>query len=235
VRANQYFRFRYFSAKRDFGQRADYEGSVQAALDEARRASDRLLGVARSTPTDVILYSRSEFELHHGAQAARAIAGFYSASAIRMNDSAEINQQNQAVLVHEYVHAVMDELTGFRDGSVPVWLNEGLAEYTKWLYEGHETPPLGQARAIKQLALNDQVPPLSNMSRGPLIGMSNPALAYALSAMAVKVLVNKRGVGEVVSLIRDCGRGMDFGTALSQHFGQSGEDFDREVVNELKH
>src|SRR6185436_2190694 len=91
TRGNQYFRFRYFNGQRDFGQRADYEGRVQSALEEARQASNRLLGQARQSPTDVILYSKAEFVMHHGAQAARAIAGFYSENAIRMNDSAEIN------------------------------------------------------------------------------------------------------------------------------------------------
>ena len=52
------------------------------------------------SPTDVILYSKSEFIMHHGAQAARSVAGFYSDNAIRMNDSAEINPHNQTVLVH---------------------------------------------------------------------------------------------------------------------------------------
>lgn len=235
VRANQYFRFRYFNAQRDFGQRAEYEGRVQGALDEARRASDRLLGVSRATPTDVILYSRAEFEMHHGPQAARSIAGFYSASAIRMNDSAEITPQNQATLVHEYVHAVVDELSGFHDENVPVWLNEGLAEFTEWRYEGHEVPQLGLAHAIRQLAISDRLPALSSMSRGPLIGMSNPALAYAVSALAVKVLVSKRGMSEVLGLIRDCGRGVEFVTALSQRYGQTAEEFDREVAAELKH
>lgn len=233
VRANQYFRFRYFNAQRDFGQRADYEGTVQAALEDARRAAERLVGVARKAPTDVILYSRKEFEMHHGAQAASAVAGFYSGSAIRMNDSAEMNAHNQATLVHEYVHAVVDELSGFHDERLPVWLNEGLAEYTEWQYEGHDGPPGRLGVALKQQALSKSLPPISSMSHGPLIGMSNPALAYALSASAVKVLVAKRGMREVVGLIEDTGKGLPFAEAYRQRYGLTLEELDGELASEL--
>ena len=140
VRQNQYFRFYYFNQKRDFGARAEYEGKVQGALEDARVQAQRLLGVAREKPVDVILYSREEFRLHHGPQAAAAVAGFYSEDAIRMNDSAEINEQNRSTLVHEYVHAVMDELGSFNQRSLPVWMHEGLAEYIEWRAEGAEGP-----------------------------------------------------------------------------------------------
>jgi hypothetical protein len=123
VRQNQYFRFYYFNQKRDFGQRAEYEGKVQGALEESRIKAQSLLGVAREKPVDVILYSREEFRLHHGPQASQAIAGFYAEDAIRMNDSAEINERNRSTLVHEYVHAVMDELGSFNQRSLPTWMH----------------------------------------------------------------------------------------------------------------
>jgi hypothetical protein len=134
------------------------------------------------------------------------------------------------------VHAVVDELSGFpHDRRVPTWLNEGLAEYTLWQYEGRETPEGRIGMQLKQQALQGQLPPLSTMSQGALIGMSNPHLAYALSASAVKVLVTKRGVREVIELIRDCGHGRAFAAAYHEHYGGSVEDFDAEVSNELKH
>src|SRR5207302_1218515 len=38
VRQNAHFRFRYFNGQKDFGQRADYEGSVAQSLEEAKSA-----------------------------------------------------------------------------------------------------------------------------------------------------------------------------------------------------
>lgn len=234
VRQNQYFRFYYFNSRRDFGQRAEYEGRVQGALEDARVAAQRLLGVAREKPVDVILYSREEFRLHHGAQAAQAVAGFYSEDAIRMNDSAEINQQNRATLVHEYVHAVMDELGNFNQHSLPVWVHEGLAEYIEWRSEGADGPPRAYATALQQLALQDQLPRLEEMTQGPLIATRNPGLSYAVSAVGMRLLVERRGMGEVVELIRECGKGVPFEQALERRFGTTLSHLDEELTSSLK-
>jgi hypothetical protein len=234
VRQNQYFRFYYFNSKRDFGQRAEYEGRVQGALEDSRLTAQRLLGVAREKPVDVILYSREEFRLHHGPQAAQAVAGFYSEDAIRMNDSAEINDQNRATLVHEYVHAVMDELGSFNQRSLPTWMHEGLAEYIEWRSAGAEGPPKHFATALQQLALQDQLPKLTELTNGPLIATRNPGLAYALAAVAVRLLVDNRGMAEVIELIRECGKGAPFEATLERRFGTSLARLDEELTSTLK-
>jgi hypothetical protein len=234
VRQNTHFRFRYFNGQRDFGQRADYEGRVQAALELARSEAQRILGVARDSAIDVILYSREEFQLHHGQAFANAVAGFYSASAIRMNDSVDINPRVQATLVHEYVHAVVDELTGFNDRALPIWVNEGLAEYTEWRHLGSDGAPLGQRKGLESLAAAGQLPPLEQLSHGALIATANPALSYALAASAVRLLVATRGMPEVLALIRDVGHGAPFEQVLEQRFGKSLTRLDEELRDDLK-
>jgi hypothetical protein len=233
VRQNQYFRIRYFNQKRDFGARADYEGSVQSALEEARTSAQRLLGEARERPCDVILYSRDEFRLHHGAAASQAIAGFYSEDAIRMNDSAEMNSQNQAVLVHEYVHAVMDEIVNFRHGELPVWMHEGTAELIEWRYQGGDGPPLGYKNRLAGMARNKRLPSLSQLRDGPLVGMSDPGTMYALSAMAVRELVARNGMSALVRMMRDCGRGVPFEKALQDHYSLTIQELDERVSDTL--
>lgn len=234
IRQNQYFRFRYFNAKRDFGQRADYEGAVQAALEDARVQVQRLLGAARDKPLDVILYSREEFRMHHGPQAAQSIAGFYSADAIRMNDSAEMNDRNRSVLVHEYVHAVMDELVSFNGRVLPVWMHEGTAEFIEWRFEGRDAPPDAEMKAIKKLAAQGQTPSLAAMTNGALIGNANPALSYAVSALAVRLLIERKSMYELVELMKDCGKGTPFEKALENRFGTTLERLDEELQSDLK-
>lgn len=234
IRQNQYFRFRYFNSKRDFGQRADYEGAVQASLENARQQAQRLLGAAREKAVDVILYSREEFRMHHGPQFASSVAGFYSSDAIRMNDSAEMNDHNRAVLVHEYVHAVMDELLSFNGRAIPVWMHEGTAEFIEWRSEGHDGAPAPYATRIQQLAIQDQLPKLAQLANGPLINTSNPALNYAVSALAIRLLVERKSMYELLELFRDCGKGMAFPTALERHFGTSVERLDEELQATLK-
>jgi hypothetical protein len=224
----------YFNARRDFGQRAEYEGAVQGALEDSRVKVQRLLGAAREKPLDVILYSREEFRLHHGPQAAQSVAGFYSEDAIRMNDSAEINDRNRTTLVHEYVHAVMDELVSFNGRSLPTWMHEGTAEFIEWRSEGSDQPPNGVMKQIKQLAASGNVPSLKELSSGMLIATRNPGLSYAVSALAVKLLVERRSMYELLELMKDCGRGKPFAQVLEQRFGTTLERLDEELQSSLK-
>jgi hypothetical protein len=233
IRQNAFFRFRYFSAQRDFGQRADYEGRVQAALEEARVAATNFMGVARETPTDVILYSKSEFVLHHGPWAAQNILGFYSQSAIRMNDSAEINPRNQATLVHEYVHAVIDELCSFRTQGLPIWVNEGLAEYTEWQYQGRSRPEGRFDSALRQRASQNNLPKLETMTNNSLVATADPGLSYALSAIAVRTYVQRFGMPDLLGLIRDVGRGTPFEKAFTTHTSTDLTAFEEGLRDEI--
>lgn len=234
IRQNRYFRFRYFNAKRDFGQRAEYEGTVQAALEDARVQVKRILGEVREKPLDVILYSKEEFRLHHGPQFAQSVAGFYSADAIRMNDSAEINDGNRAVLVHEYVHAVMDELDSFNHAALPTWIHEGTAEYVEWRAQGQDGPPPGVMKQVRQLVLKDQVPHLAELQGGTLISTRNPGLSYLISALGVRLLIERRGLPELVELMKECGRGAPFAQVLERRFGTTVERLDEELTASLK-
>jgi hypothetical protein len=233
VRQNAYFRFLYFNAQRDFGQRAEYEGTVQAALEQARAAATRLLGAARERPVDVVLYSREEFQLHHGPRAALMVAGFYSESAIRMNDSAEMTARVQATLVHEYVHAVMDELLGFNHAALPTWMHEGVAEYVEWRFQGQDQPPRAQAKALEGLARQGALPSLGALSQGPLIGTRDPALAYAQAACAVRWMVQAAGMPAVLAVIRDAGQGTPFAEAFERHLDRPLEALDRALRDDL--
>lgn len=233
IRQNAYFRFRYFNAQRDFGQRADYEGRVQGALEEARLAARNVMGVARESAVDVILYSKAEFTMHHGPWAAAAIAGFYSGSAIRMNDSAEINPRNQATLVHEYVHAVVDELCSFNTAGLPKWVNEGLAEYVEWEFTGRTRPEGRYDAYIRQLAAQNKLPSLSGMRDDPLISGSDPGLLYSYAAMTMRSYVRRYGMPDLVSLLRDVGKGARFEKAFTQHTSTDLAHFEESVRDEI--
>ncbi|PTL84297.1 hypothetical protein DAT35_09870 [Vitiosangium sp. GDMCC 1.1324] len=223
TRANSRFVVKYFNNERDFGQRADYEGRIVSALDEAHVHTRQVLGEARETPVDVILYTREEFRTHQGAALARAVAGLYSDGAIRINDAAELTQQTRATLVHEYVHAVVDDLVRADQGGqpVPIWLNEGLAEYVEWRYLGSDKPPYALGNRLRGAAQAGQLPRLSDMAGQSLIQQRDPALAYGTSALAVRELLQEGGPARLLELIREVGRGTAFEEALQQRYGRS--------------
>ncbi len=234
VRGNAQFRFRYFGGQRDFGQRAEYEGRVQAALEAAAQASTRYVGRAREAPLDVILYTRAEFAQHLGPWAALAVAGVYSNNAIRLNDSAELNAAQQATLVHEYLHGVVDELTGFHAERLPVWLNEGLAEWVEWQFEGGDAAPVQDRAALRGLALTHSLPSLGAMRQDPLVTQRNPRVAYAYAAMAVRAMAAKTSVHDVVALIREVGSGVPFDRAFLSHFGRDLAAFEEGLASDFK-
>jgi hypothetical protein len=234
TRSNAHFRFRYFNAQRDFGQRADYEGRVQGALEEAHDASARLLGTSRESATDVILYSKEEFRMHHGQQMAAAVAGFYSENAIRMNDSAEINPHNQAVLVHEYTHAVLDEVAHFHDERVPIWLNEGLATWVEWRYLGFDGPPPLVQKEIQGAALQKRLPGLKEMAKTALVNQDNPRLRYDVSGAAVHLLLKDGGSPNLLGLFSDCGGGAAFDAVFEKRYGKTVAEFEEKLADELK-
>ena len=237
TRANSHFVVKYFNNARDFGQRAEYETRIVAALDEAQNHTRQVLGEARDSPVDVVLYTREEFRTHQGAALARAVAGLYSGGAIRINDAAELTPQTKATLVHEYVHSVVDDLVHAAQGGqpIPVWLNEGLAEYVEWRYMGDDKPPYALANRLRGAAQANQLPSLSRMAGQALIQQSDPALAYGLSAMAVRELLSEGGPDKLLGLIREVGQGAVFEEALQRRYGQGIAELESSVKAALSH
>jgi len=227
VRKNSRFRFRYFSQGRDFGQRAEYEGRIQAAMNEAWEANQRILGAVRKAPLDVVLYTREEFAIHHGEGAAKTVAGLYSGGAIRMNDSAEISKDVKSTLVHEYVHAVTDELAG--NARLPRWFAEGIAEYVQWRDMGGDGPPMAIASRMKGAAARGALPTLSSLETDAPIGASDPAAAYGFCALAVRELSRQGGFPGLLQLLADVHGGTGFDEALQKRYSRTAETLDAVV------
>ncbi len=235
TRANGRFVVKYFNNNRDFGERAEYEGKVVATLDEAYEFTRSILGEARESPVDVILYTREEFRTHQGASMARSVAGLYSDGAMRINDAAELTQQTKATLVHEYVHSAVDDFCGGRDHQLPTWLNEGLAEYVEWRYLGGDGPPVLIGNALRNAARAGKLPSLSGMAQGMLIQTADPALAYATSAVAVRELMHRGGAPRLLALIREVGLGTPFDKALQANYDMDVAKLEEEVKSTLSH
>ncbi|WP_224248051.1 peptidase MA family metallohydrolase [Hyalangium gracile] len=235
TRSNRRFVVKYFNNNRDFGQRAEYEGRVIATLEEAYEHTRDILGEARESPVDVILYTREEFRTHQGASLARAAAGLYSDGAMRINDAAELTQQTKATLVHEYVHSAVDDFCGGADHQLPTWLNEGLAEYVEWRYLGGDGPPVLIGNALRSAARGGRLPSLKSLAQGALIQSSDPTMAYATSAVAVRELMRRGGAPRLLALIREVGQGTPFEKALQSHYDMDVAKLDEEVKSALSH
>jgi hypothetical protein len=234
TRTNALFAIKYFNNQRDFGQRAAYEQRVTDALGEAHDFAKRILGRAREHPVDVVLYTRDEFRLHFGAGTSRVVAGLYAEDAIRMNDAAELTPAGKATLVHEYVHAVIDDLNPQHGGQVPTWLNEGTARYVEWRYQGVEGPSAVSLGLLRTAVRGHALPTLQELSQGALISKGgNPDLTYSESAIAVRVLIRRGGVEELLKLLEDLEAGTPQEAALKRHYAIGLDQLQRDVDSTL--
>lgn len=233
TRSNRHFILKYFNDNRDFGQRADYEGHLVDAMETAHTFAKSVLGQAREKPCQVILYTRAEFTTHFGPGAAHAIAGLYKENAIRVNDAAELTPETRATLVHEYVHAVVDEVAHFQSRRIPVWMNEGLAEYVEWRFQGREDPALWLKADLRTQALAHQTPKLAGLADGPLIAGADPQMLYAQSAVAVRLLISRAGAETLLQLFAEVGQGAPFEPTFQKTYGRSLARFQEDLEAEL--
>ena len=118
-----------------------------------------------------------------------------------------------AVLHHEYTHAVIRMMAG---GKVPVWLNEGLAQYEERWARPHVEPG-----PIKNFI------PLSELS-GSFMGMDadKAEQAYAQSLSAVQYYINRYGMYSLSKLVKLLGEGRGIGEAMEEAAGVAPEKFE---------
>jgi len=114
-------------------------------------------------------------------------------------------KQLEKVLAHEFTHALVKSLV---PRGVPTWLDEGLAV----VFEA------GDLRWAERLAR--QAPSLIPLSRLHDGFLSLPAdqvpLAYAESALAVRMLIERGGVPALTALLQDLAEGQEFMPAFER-------------------
>jgi len=198
-----------------------FEGPGDELL--ARRAVDRLeeqywrIGQALTAyppnPITVVLYTQQQFRDITRLPSWTA-AAYDGRIHVPMRGALEQTEELDRVLGHEFVHAVVFMLGG---RNVPMWLNEGLAAH---LERG------GAEEAERVLAATRARPALEQLHRS-FTGLSgeDAQVAYALSAKAVRRMMELRSPAAIVTLLQDLARGAAFATAFHQHIGMRYEDF----------
>jgi tetratricopeptide (TPR) repeat protein len=198
-----------------------FEGPGDERL--ARRAIERLeeqywrigqtLTAYPQNPITVVLYTQQQFR-DITRMPSWTAAAYDGRIHVPMRGNLEQTEELDRVLGHEFVHAVVVMLGG---RNVPVWLNEGLATI---LERG------GAEESERVLAETNARPPLQQLHRS-FSGLSgaDAQVAYALSAYAVRRMMELRSPSAVVTLLQDLARGVSFANAFHQHIGVRYEDF----------
>jgi tetratricopeptide (TPR) repeat protein len=210
-----------FAETRGVHFRVRFEGPVDQQI--ARRAVEYLeaayqrigdaLRFYPTEPVDVALYTSQQFrDITRGPSWA---SGVYDGR-IRIPVKGALEQADhlERVLVHEYVHALIG---GIASRDVPAWVNEGLAVVLE---------PGGLAAAERVVASTRNRPALAQLQSGfGNLPDAQANIAYAVSAVAARAMLDIRGPSAVLMLLRDLAAGAEFSTAFHQRIGVRYDEF----------
>ena len=173
------------------------------------------LGKGPRRVLEVHLFASEDFEEAYG----EAVIGIYDGRLrIPIVSSHERTGIVTSTLTHELVHALVARLTGF---SVPLWLQEGLAQYLELDHEFPEPSRLSDTEPLPLLLL-DEI----------LIEAADPVLverAYRESAWAVHFIGERFGISGIRRLLKAYAEGHGDDSALSRACELSRRDFERSL------
>lgn len=205
-----------------------FEGPADESL--ARRVVERLeqaywrvggvLTAYPPKPITVVLYTSEQFR-DITRMPAWTVGAYDGRIRVPIKGALADIEDLDRVLSHEFVHAVVAMLGG---RNVPVWVNEGLAVALEASDKDHVDAAFARVRTRPALQLLHGS--FARLSDG------DASVAYAVSAHAVKRMLDLRGPYAVVALMQDLARGSEFASAFQQHFAMRYEEFQAMVARD---
>jgi tetratricopeptide (TPR) repeat protein len=170
----------------------------------------------------VILYTDEQFR--DITRSPSWAGGLYDGTIrIPMREALNNLPQLEKVLAHEFTHALVRSLS---PRGTPTWMDEGLAV----VFENSDL-----RWAEKMVGKAPSLIPLPQLHNGFLILPEDQVpLAYAESALAVRVLMDRSGALTLTMLLKDLDAGQDFATAFDHRFTFSYLEFQRVWYEPLK-
>ena len=199
-----------------------FDGPEDAALAaeavvSIERASVRIWDVLSFYPTRpiaVVLYTSEQFR-DITRSPSWAAGAFDGTIRIPMRGALANPAELDRVLAHEYCHALVHELAG---GSVPAWLDEGLAATLE--QDLPRDPPPAASRV-----------PLRSLQKSfGRFSDRDVERAYAFSAFAVSRLLDEAGGVAVINLLRDLGDGLPFEAAFEHRMQRAFTTFEASLI-----
>ena len=202
--------------------------SVLEILEEAYRDIGQKFGHFPSKPIMVVLHTKDSFQ---GATGSPAWAdGLYDPSLGRIQiptqGATTDNKWLASVLRHEYVHALLHDRLGANAGTLPTWLNEGLA--MQWA--GDTWPDLDQA-----MEGEINVIPLTYLegSWGALPAGTS-TVAYLEANSATHYMIERWGLARVDELLNAFQAKTSVATAFQSTLFISYEQFQRQWLENFE-
>ncbi|HEY1100871.1 MAG TPA: hypothetical protein VGF99_18165 [Myxococcota bacterium] len=201
----------HFVARYEGDARKDLADRALAILDDARVKLERALGVVPPAPITVVLYT--------GDQYARAAVGpdwsggvFDGKIRVRESQLKADRGTLEDLLFHEYLHALLRSTTVT---SVPVWFNEGLAQWVE--PDGDKDSIRARNKTLPRAAL----PSLATLSKSFATAATRRevTLRYDCALDLVDELAAWRGDGSFAEMFKRLGAGVAFDVAFDDVYG----------------
>ena len=214
-RAEQYatphFRILYDHrfAARDYGER------VARLLEAARDRILQVLGRALDEPLDVHLYTKGHYLHSYQHRFGFATVGFYD-GAIHVVAARQPRARLQALLLHEYAHAVFRDAVG---SDRPFFLNEGIADREEERLRGRGGLSRGEWRQLVDAHRSDTWIPLEAIVAGFSGLEGKRALLAYVESRAAAGLIEERQPGALARWLARCAEGEAWKQALEAETG----------------
>ncbi len=212
----------YFNLRYDDSVKQSSGFDIRGVLREARRDVGRDFQYRPQHKIVVLLYSKETFRKVREGAPEWASGIFDGKIRVPVPESQQDLSSVKKTVVHEYTHAIVDELS---QGRVPHWFNEGLAEYqaAKYAKTSKQASPLKQALAEDQLLPWKQIESLFSGRSTHQVTMG-----YDQSHSVVAYLAQRYGFWHMPQLLKQLAQGVSFEEALRQEFKSPAERLEKD-------
>lgn len=198
---------------------------VENEFEEARKISERLFGEIEDKPIDLILLDESPDSLRDLDYV--DYLGFYDpikeTMGVIIPEDADISSPLMIqTFYHEYAHYFFDQALVKEKIDIikiPIWFNEGVAEYAG--YNGYDPQfPLTDITPFDKLI----IPP--NWTKA----LEDNADVYTQSYYAVQILTDEFGEEIIMDLLRETKKTGSFEEALKKKTAYTYKDLERKII-----
>jgi hypothetical protein len=195
---------------------AGYASTALNFLEQARAEVSRQLGVEPQEPIGVVFYGRARYDEQHRDRFSFATVGFFDGR-IHVASPAHPSGELQALLFHEYTHALFREQTG---GDRPYWLNEGLAERIERRSRRGAASTHSERSALRaRIDAGSWISLRSLDSSFSGLSDQDARIAYLEAVMAAEWIEERTSVAQRARLLARLGAGFSIDQALHEAVG----------------
>jgi hypothetical protein len=197
---------------------------VAALVDRAAPAAAALAGTDDLSPIPVAVYvDRAAFVAATGIPRRAAIVGLatFPDGTIHVDATGRL-AAIEKIVPHEVAHVMVGRAMDGALAALPIWVNEGIAEYAAG-ESASQVDPVTLAAVGRGEAL-----PMAELDRAFGEGGAAQSVAYAEAASIVNFLVRTHGEKAIAGLLAAARRNEDFGVALRETTGWSTDELETE-------